>query len=477
MRRDRQKEYTAYTQGILLDGSRDMVPQTGQVVIVRGGRIEAVQPEGELLPPGCEVVNLQGMYLMPGLINMHVHLNSGGKPSRRKKKPEDYVRLVRLATSTPVTRQLLRMRIRGLAAEQLQSGVTTIRTVGGIANFDSQVRDEAPRVPLRQSGAGSIVSDLVHSTGFKVPQVLVHSTGSMVPRILTSNTGISVPGGPVAGSLAYAARSAQEAAAYVDKIAQDEPDLIKLMITGGIMDAEKEGEPGVLKMPPEVIEAACSRAHELGFPVASHTESTEGVLAALRGGVDTIEHGAMPTQEMMDLFHSRGAALITTLSPVVPLARLSEEVTHVRPMDRANAEIVLQGIIGCAVRALEEDIPVGLGTDAGCPYVTQYDTWRELEYFHRLCGVTNTFALYTATLRNAQIAGIDGETGSIEAGKSADLLVTAGNPLEHLRALRKPAMVVLRGQRIVSPQAKHFGEIDRALDELCSSLAQMPAKA
>ena len=286
------------------------------------------------------------------------------------------------------------------------------------------------------------------------------------PRILTSNAGISVPGGHVAGSLAYPVTSPEEAVQYVQKIADSHPNLIKLMITGGIMDAEKEGEPGVLKMDPAIIRAACEEAHRLGLPVAAHVESTEGVVEALRGGVDTIEHGAMPTDEMMDLFQERKSCLITTISPVLPLALLDIHKTHVRPMDRYNAGIVLRGIIACARRALKEGVPVGLGTDAGCPFVTQYDMWRELAYFHNFCGVSNAYALHTATLGNAKIAGIDQETGSIEAGKSADFLVTAGNPLDDLRALRKPQMVVIRGEEVPEPGNRKDGEIERTLDEL-----------
>ena len=426
---------------------------------------------------------------MPGLINMHVHLNSGGKPSAKKKKPEDYVRLVKLATSNPVTAQLVRTMIRGFAETQLRSGVTTIRTVGGILDYDGKVRDEiddgyAKRAEAAQNAAGirgGKVNPLRAARtgltriplGSMAPSGLgaalsggAASAAAPGPRILTSNAGISVPGGHVAGSLAYPVTSPEEAVQYVDKIADGQPDLIKLMITGGIMDAEKEGEPGILKMDPAIIRAACEEAHRLGYPVAAHVESTEGVVEALRGGVDTIEHGAMPTDEMAELFKKRGSSLITTISPVLPLALLDIQKTHVRPMDRYNAGIVLRGIIECSRMALREGIPVGLGTDAGCPFVTQYDMWRELAYFHNFCGVSNAYALHTATLGNAKIAGIDQETGSIEIGKSADFLVTAGNPLEKLRALRRPHMVVIRGEEIAEPGSRKDGEIERTLDEL-----------
>ena len=478
---------TAYKDGIILDGTKEMTARRGETVIVENGRITDILPSGGLLPSDCEIVNLNGCYLMPGLINLHVHLNSGGRPSSKKKEPEDYVRLVKLATSNPVTREMACAMIRGYAYTQLESGVTTIRTVGGISNFDGRIRNEIEEGIRKREKSGSSGSGRpggLHSTiraartgmtriplGPGMPDgigALVRggTAGSAMPgpRILTSNTGISVPGGHVAGSLAYPVYFAEEAAEYVAKIAKDRPDLIKLMVTGGIMDAEKEGEPGVLKMSPDIIKAACDQAHKLGLPVAAHTESTEGVLAALRGGVDTIEHGAMPNEEMMQLFHERGASLVTTISPVIPMALLDIAKTHVRPMDRYNAGVVLRGIIECARSALKEGIPVGLGTDSGCPYVTQYDMWRELQYFHNFCGVTETYALHTATLGNAQIAGIADETGSIEPGKAADFLITAGNPLESLRALRKPRMIVARGERLPNPPLRKDIDIEQTLD-------------
>ena len=480
---------TAYIGGIILDGTRDMEPQRGKTVIVENGRIAAILPAGDLLPSDCEIINLQGCYLMPGLINLHVHLNSGGRPSGRKKTQEDYVRLVKLATSNSVTGELTRAMIRGYAKTELMSGVTTIRTVGGIADYDGTIRNEIEEGCLIRekawkaggSGASAVKNSPLRAVrtgmsripvGTAAPQgigaaFLKGNIGTALPgpRILAGNTGISVPGGHVAGSLAYPASTPEEAVQYVRKIAAGRPDLIKLMVTGGIMDAVYEGEPGVL-MSQDIIEAACREAHALGFTVSSHAESTEGVLASLRGGVDTIEHGAMPTDEMMELFREKGAALVTTISPVLPLALLDETKTHVRPMDRYNAGIVLRGIIECARRALAEGIPVGLGTDTGCPYVTHYDMWRELQYFHNFCGVTEAFALHTATPGNAEIAGISGETGSIEIGKAADLLVTAGNPLEGLNALRKPRMVVARGVRIEKPALKKDVEIEHELDSL-----------
>ena len=111
-------------------------------------------------------------------------------------------------------------------------------------------------------------------------------------------------------------------------------------------------------------------------------------------------------------------------------------VSHATYEQQENGKIVFDGIISLAKECLKNDIPVGLGTDTACPYVTQYDMWRELCYYVKYCGVSESFAIYSATLLNAALAGIDKETGSIEKGKKAEMIVTDKNPLEDLKTLR-----------------------------------------
>ena len=127
--------------------------------------------------------------------------------------------------------------------------------------------------------------------------------------------------------------------------------------------------------------------------------------------------------------------------------------------------MVLEGVIAMARACLENDIPVGLGTDTGCPYVTHYDMWRELCYFVKYCGVTPAFALHSATLLNARLAGIDSVTGSVEAGKAADLIVCDRDPLADLSALRRLHMVIKDGVRIEHPTVKKLPEVERELDK------------
>ncbi len=421
----------ALTTCVILDGSEHMEPQTGKAVCIDGEKIAEIT-DAQHIPAGYETVDLGGRYVLPGLINMHVHLPASGKP---KKKASDPKKLVKLITSCGLMNKIGVNMCEGYAKTELLSGVTTIRTVGGVADYDTRIRDLA--------AAGKILA----------------------PRVLASNMAVSVPGGHMAGSLAYEAHTAAEAAAFVEKIAGDKPDLIKLMITGGVLDAEVVGEPGVLRMPPALVKAACDKAHSLGMLVAAHVESPEGVIVALQNGVDSIEHGAQPTQEMLDLFKARGAFQISTISPALPYALFDRSISHATYEQQENGKIVFDGIIALAKANLASGVPVGLGTDVGCPYITHYDMWRELNHFVKYCGVTPAFALYSATKLNARLAGIGDVTGGVEIGKQADLIVCTDDPLKSPSALRTLDMVVKGGYRIDKPQVKKMPEVERELDK------------
>ena len=421
----------ALTNCVILDGSEHMEPQMGKAVCIDGDKIAEIT-DAQHIPAGYETVDLGGRYVLPGLINMHVHLPASGKP---KKKASDPKKLVKLITSCGLMNKIGVNMCEGYAKTELLSGVTTIRTVGGVADYDTRIRDLA--------AAGKILA----------------------PRVLASNMAVSVPGGHMAGSLAYEAHTAAEAAAFVEKIAGDKPDLIKLMITGGVLDAEVVGEPGVLRMPPALVKAACDKAHSLGMLVAAHVESPEGVIVALQNGVDSIEHGAQPTQEMLDLFKERGAFQISTISPALPYALFDRSISHATYEQQENGKIVFDGIIALAKANLASGVPVGLGTDVGCPYITHYDMWRELNHFVKYCGVTPAFALYSATKLNARLAGIGDVTGGVEIGKQADLIVCTDDPLKSPSALRTLDMVVKGGYRIDKPQVKKMPEVERELDK------------
>ena len=423
----------ALKNAVILNGTRDMTPVSDMAVLVEGERIMDIVPEAEI-PRGFETVDLCGAYLMPGLINLHVHLATSGKPPKAEKKPPNYKLLFQILSKSRLVLAVIKRMTAGYAKTELMSGVTTIRTVAGILDIDGKVRDE------------------------------IRSGKRIGPRILSANTAVSVPGGHFAGSIATEADSPEMAVEHVRQIAKTKPDLIKLMITGGVMDSSEDGEPGVLRMPPEIVKAACDEAHRLGYMVAAHVESPEGVRVALENGVDTIEHGARLTDETIRLFKERGAALISTISPALPYVEFDLSESHALPIAKKNGKIVMDGMIDCAKACLENGIPVGLGNDVGCPFVLHYNFWRELCFYHKYIGASNRDALYAATLGNAKIVGIDSETGSIEKGKSADMIVVQGNPLEDLSVLRNVSEVIMKGKRIREPKIKRMNAVDSLFD-------------
>ena len=414
-----------------------MQVQEGQVILVENERITELLPAEEagkrnLKASGYEEIDLHGKYILPGLINMHVHLAGNGKP---QKKQRDNEALVKKIMSNGLTKAIAYNMVCGFAKDELYSGVTTIRTVGGLGDFDTRLRDDI--------AAG------------KKPG----------PRILAANEGISVPGGHMAGSVAIAADSVEEALQHLETSKAQKVDLVKLMITGGVLDAKEKGVPGELKMAPEMVKVVCDKAHTMGYMVAAHVESPEGVKAALKNGVDSIEHGAKADEEMISLFKEHNAFLCTTLSPALPYALFDRFITNASEVEQFNGNVVFEGIIDCAKAAIANDIPVVLGNDVGCPWITQYDFWRELYYFHKYVGVSNAFALYTATCRGAEMAGIGDITGTLEPGKCADMIVVEKNPLEDLRVLRNVDMVIVQGKVIRAPKVKKKQIVETELDK------------
>ena len=426
-----------FTNGKILNGTKDMQVQEGQVILVENERITEILPAEEagkrnLKASGYEEIDLQGKYILPGLINMHVHLAGNGKP---QKKQRDNEALVKKIMSNGLTKAIAYNMVCGFAKDELYSGVTTIRTVGGLGDFDTRLRDDI--------AAG------------KKPG----------PRILAANEGISVPGGHMAVSVAIAADSVEEALQHLETSKAQKVDLVKLMITGGVLDAKEKGVPGELKMAPEMVKAVCDKAHTMGYMVAAHVESPEGVKVALKNGVDSIEHGAKADEEMISLFKEHNAFLCTTLSPALPYALFDRSITNASEVEQFNGNVVFEGIIDCAKAAIANDIPVVLGNDVGCPWITQYDFWRELYYFHKYVGVSNAFALYTATCRGAEMAGIGDITGTLEPGKCADMIVVEKNPLEDLRVLRNVDMVIAQGKVIRAPKVKKKQIVETELDK------------
>ena len=400
-------------------------------VLVEGQKILTIGEEAT----ADRVIDAEGAYLLPGLINLHVHLFGSGAPSKALGGGPMQKFLMQFL-KTKLGAFTMDKIIQETAQTQLKSGVTTIRAMGDFCYSDVRVRDKI--------NAGKL-------------------TG---PRMLVSGPAITVPTGHGDGTFARTSFDIPTLCEFVQQNIDAGVDWIKICVTGGVMDAKEVGHPGELKMNLEQTKAICDYAHARGFKVASHTESAEGLAVALEGGVDTIEHGAYMNDACAELYKQHKAAQVITLSPCVPLSTLDPSITKLDDKATYNTKIVGQGMIDGAKRAMQEGIALGLGTDAACPLCTQYNTWRELWYLQAVCDMTAAEALQTATIQNARIAGLDDVTGSVAVGKDADLLLVRDNPLENLAALKTPLYVMARGVLLEHPQPKKNEQIEAWLDSI-----------
>ena len=416
----------------ILDGTKDMILQENMMITVEDGKITSIDKNDS----SVEGIDLKGKYLIPGLINLHVHTPGTGFP---KKKQSDSKKLAKIIMSNGLTRYIGLKICESEIKTELLSGTTTIRTVGGLGTIDSKMRDKVKN--------GKIEG----------------------PRIISCDEAVTVPGGHMEGSVAYGAKDDEDFVRFINEMAKT-ADWIKLMITGGVLDAKVKGEPGEVKMSEEQVKLCCDTAHQLNKKVCAHVESPKGIEIALRAGVDCIEHGAVINEEILNQFKKLNRVLVCTLSPAIPLAKFDQEVVGGDEIQRYNAEVLLEGIIEATKTCYAAGVKVGLGTDTCCPFVTHYDMWRELEYAHYLCGFDRKTCLYLATLNNAEIIDIDKQTGSIEKGKAAEFIVVDNNPLDGFDTIRNPYLVVKGNDEFLQPKIKKSDVAEKYLDAYLESL-------
>ncbi|MFO7796966.1 MAG: amidohydrolase family protein, partial [Promethearchaeia archaeon] len=270
------------------------------------------------------------------------------------------------------------------------------------------------------------------------------------PRLICAGKGICVTGGH-GGVMAYISDSVPEIRKAVRKNLRKGVDFIKILSTGGVMDARKVSEAGRPQMTLEEIETACFETHRGNILIATHCESTKGIEEALKGGVDSIEHGADINDELIELFKNnpkslRGFTYLTpTISAGMGLASLPKKVTKITEESKQNAILIEEGMIKGLRKGYQNGIRIAVGTDASVPYSLQYEVWKELEYFLKYTDMSNQEAIYYSTKNNAELLGIDDITGSIEKGKFADLQVVEGNPLENIDVLGEVIHVFIKG--------------------------------
>ncbi|MGN0486835.1 MAG: amidohydrolase family protein [Acutalibacteraceae bacterium] len=420
--------------GYVISGRKDCEAVKADI-LTENGKIKKI---GTVTDGEAQVIDCSGKYIMPGLVNLHAHLFGTGKPSAVLAGGPAQKMVLKLSKTT-VGKAILDSLAASAAKAELHSGVTTLRTSGDFQGADIRLREK------------------------------IKSGKVQGPRLFCPGPAITAPTGHGDGTFAETATEPADFAKLVDERRDMGADYIKICTTGGVMDAKEKGYPGQVKMTYEQTKAVCDRAHQYGMKVASHTQSTKGMEIAITGGVDTLEHGADFGSELQAILKARGGAVVPTFSPAVALNQISPEITKLNEICVYNSGVVTEGMMQGCRTAMENGVPVGLGTDASCPFAAQYNMWREVWLFKELMGVSASTAIYTATLSGAEILGIDGETGSLEEGKQADMMILPSNPLSDLEAMREPYAVVLGG-KVIYPNQKKSSFVEDQLDQVFAKL-------
>jgi imidazolonepropionase-like amidohydrolase len=386
-------------------------------IVVRDGRIAEVLPyDGQFQRQDGERLAMHdfdaAFTVLPGLIDSHVHLT--GDPGRQWWEA---------AVTTPEYGTAVGVKN---AALTVRAGFTTVRDLGSSGMSGQAVRDAidaglaiGPRV-LAAGKSISIIGGHADVSGFRPEVTEALSTG--------------------------ACTGAVECAARVRELSRAGADVIKFTATGGVLSQQNRGFGA--HFTDEEMRAIVETAHTLGLRVAAHAHGARGVEAAARAGVDSIEHGTFVDDAAIKAIKASGAYLVPTLGPTIAYRERVGTGVYT-PVVEEKIRIRLDATGKNIQAAHKAGIPIAFGTDAGV-----YDHGRNAEEFPlmiRYGGLSTQQALVSATRTAAELLGIAEETGTLEPGKAADIVVVSGDPLADITALQRVELVLARG-RVVSAQ-------------------------
>ncbi len=395
------------TPGQAARGETTLVIHEGEIREVLNGIVAPEQVmAGKSGKP--ELVDLRDKFVLPGLVDLHVHLTA------------EYTADVRLRR---VTEDEAEVALRGaqFAKRTLEAGFTTVRDLGGstavFALRDAIANGVIPGPRMFVAGAGLTI------------------TGGHGDRTSGYREDLFDPPGPYQGVAdgPYAARAA------VRVQVKNGADWIKVHATGGVLDVVASGTDQQFK--DDELAELVSTAHMLGRKVAAHAHGARGLNAALRAGVDTIEHGTFLDAESLELFKKNGAWYVPTIIAGKTVEERAKQPGFFPPPVAEKARLVGPQIQDAFRRALAGGVRVAFGTDAGV--YPHGENAREFQYMVE-AGMTPTQAIESATKNGAIVLGIEREIGSLEVGKRADLIATKRNPLVDVMELTR-VVFVMRG--------------------------------
>lgn len=372
-------------------------------VLVEGERIVKVAEGNVRIPSDVYQIPLEGRTLLPGFIDCHVHLCLDGSPDP-----------VSAVLAEPMVLRVLRAA--EFARQTVMAGVTSVRDMGGTDGID---------IGLKQA----IQSGLVPG-----------------PRMLVSGRLICMTGGH-----GWQMGREVDGPDEVRKAARDQikagADIVKLMATGGVMTPAVE--PGSEQLTEAELRAGIQEAHKAGKKTATHAMGTQGILNALRAGIDSIEHGVYLNEEAVSLMVERNIPLVPTLSALYHI--LDKGVEAGIPRFAVEKTLAVKPFHFESVRmARDAGVPIAMGTDAGTPFNVHGRNLGELERLVER-GFTPVEALEAGTRIAAEVLGLERRVGTIEGGKLADVVVVEGNPMDDVGILlsAEAVHVVMQGGRLV----------------------------
>jgi imidazolonepropionase-like amidohydrolase len=380
-------------------------------IVVTGDKVTEVRDGFAAPPGGATVVDLKDRWVLPGLIDMHVHLlGIGGDPMR--------ARLVALNTE-PADEVLYGA---GNARKTLHAGFTTVRDLGGTPRAIRALRDAIDR--------GDVEGPTIVNAG--APVSVTGGHGDLL-------NGIAEPyAHAIADTVENTCDGPEDCRRAVRRQVGLGAQVVKFMATGGVLSNVSGGLGRAME--PDEMKAVIDTAHGLGRKVAAHSHAAEGTLAAVNAGVDTIDHGTFLDDATIRAMKAKGTWLVPTM--LAPRAALQQaRAGMLPPATVPKAEAAAAAAMASHSRAIAAGVKVAFGTDTG---VSRHgDNAQEFALMVE-AGMTPAQAIRAATSVAAEALGRD-DIGTLVPGKAADLIAVAASPLDDVRALERVQFVMRRG--------------------------------